>query len=270
MPELPELEVLKEEITSQVAGKRVAGVVLNKVGKTTLAGEELIPQLRGSRLEGAQRRGKMLVLSFDSGLSLMVHFMLIGYMGLVKGGPPNQAPLALQFEDGMTLEIKQVALRSLHLLKRGEVETLPAIAQLGLDPLAPDFTVENLRQRLGKKGAIKALLRDQSLVAGLGNTYSDEVLFAARIHPERDGCSLTPDEWAQLHSSIDHVLRKAIELGGSSAEQFRHLDGSPGHYHEHYQAHRRGGEPCPRCGTPIVKAQRAGRSYYFCRQCQPL
>jgi len=119
-----------------------------------------------------------------------------------------------------------------------------------------------------KRGSVKALLTDQSLIAGIGNTYADEVLFAARINPQREARSLSDAELAALYAQMKEILARAIELGGSSQEKSFRLDGSPGHAHEFFSVHHRGGEPCPACKTPIRQITLGGRSTYLCPNCQ--
>jgi len=175
----------------------------------------------------------------------------------------------LVFSDGDVFEVRGVGLRSLHLVRKEALESHPAVAKLGIDARSPELTPERFRQLLaGRRKAIKVLLMDQEFIAGLGNTYVNELLFSAKVHPAREAQSLSEEEAETIHSSIRSTLERGIELGGSSAEQFLHLDGSRGHFQEHFQVDQREGEACLVCATPIAKIQLGGRSTYFCPCCQ--
>ena len=272
MPELPELELLKREVIQQVVGKKVSHLSAKRGSPADMPGGHLVPLLSGAMVTGAQRLGKMLTLEFDSGLNLVIHQRLIGFTLLVKAGePPTKEPsLAIHFTDGDRLEMYAMALRYQSLIKQEDLPKLSLIAKLGPDPMDPDFTLEDLRQALvGRRGPVKHVLMDQEVIAGLGNTYADEILFVARVHPERDTSALDDSGVKALYHAMRPELERAISLGGSSAEQYLHLDGSPGHIQEHFWVHRREGEPCRVCGTPIVRTEIGGRGAFYCPQCQP-
>lgn len=271
MPEAPEVEILKNEATAQLVGRRVKAVAVKKSEKGRLEDAGLLPKLRGARVAGVRRFGKLLVLDFSGDVSLLVHFMLSGQMVLLTTGqgPARGWSLAITFDDGSTLDIRQVALKYLHLIPSGEAEHFPQVAEQGPDILSPEFTLERFRALLkGKRGAIKPLLIDQRFIAGVGNTLVDEALFSAGIHPEHNVATLRPEQVEAIYQQILATARRAMEYGGSSTEQFLHLDGSMGHYQEHFLVNRKPGRPCPRCGTPIEHSMTGGRSTYFCPHCQ--
>lgn len=144
-------------------------------------------------------------------------------------------------------------------------------AALGSEPLSADFSVESLAQRLaGRKAAIKQVLLDQTVVAGLGNIYADEALFFARIHPQRAANSLAPQEISQLHAAIVTILTHSIEYGGTSFSGYRDLWGEAGENYNHVLVYQQEGKPCPRCGTIIERMVIAQRSAHFCPTCQLL
>jgi len=272
MPELPEIEILKNEINAQMVGKEVTEARLEKAKPGELEGKELLPRLRGAKVEGARRRGKFLILDLGGSLSLMIHLWLAGQVLLVRSNEvqEGQSVLTLFFNDGYVFEVRGVGLRSLHLIRRESFKGHPAIAELGIDALSSRFTLEQFRRMVGgKRKVIKALLMDQALIAGLGNTYVNELLFSAKVHPAREAQSLSEGEVEAVYQSIRPTLERGIEWGGSSTEQFVHLDGSPGHFQEHFQVNRREGESCLVCATPISKMQLGGRATYFCPNCQP-
>ena len=263
MPELPELEILRRELDAQVVGRRVVEVMADDAA--------LAEGLVGACIASVERRGKMLVLNFDNERSLVIHLMMVGQLLLSPpfAGEPRDVCLALRFADGAQLSLGQVPLKYVHLLPTADVEGLPAIAKLGVDPLSEGFTLDRLRAILaGRRGALKPLLLDQSLMAGIGNTYADEILFAARLHPKRKAASLNEAEVVRLYESILVILERGIELGGSSEMAFLHLDGARGRSQERFQVKGRKGEPCFICGIPIERIEVGGRGTYLCPQCQ--
>jgi len=272
MPELPEIEILKNEINAQMVGKEVLEVRLEKAKQGELEGRDLLPRLRGAKVAGARRRGKFLIVDFDCDLSLMVHLWLAGQVLLVRSNElqKGQSILTFIFSDGDVFEVRGVGLRSLHLVRKESIAGHPAIVELGIDALNPELTLERFRRMLtGRRKAIKALLMDQTFIAGLGNTYVNELLFSAKVHSTREAQSLSKEEVKAVYRNIRPTLERGIQLGGSSIEQFVHLDGSLGHFQEHFQVNRREGKPCLVCATPIAKMQLGGRSTYFCPHCQP-
>ena len=272
MPELPEIEILKNEINAQMVGKEILEVSLEKAKQGELEGREFLHRLRGAKVAGAHRRGKFLIVNFDCDLSLMVHLWLAGQVLLVRSNEfqEGRSILAFIFSDGDVFEVRAVGFRSLHLVRKEGLKGHPAVAGLGIDALSPELTLERFRQMLAsRRKAIKALLMDQTFIAGLGNTYVNELLFSAKVHPAREAQSLSEEEVEAVYRNIKPTLERGIELGGSSIEQFVHLDGSLGYFQEHFQVNRREGEPCFVCTTPIARIELGGRSTYFCPHCQP-
>jgi formamidopyrimidine-DNA glycosylase len=148
---------------------------------------------------------------------------------------------------------------------------LTIIGKLGPEPLTSEFTVELLAERLQKhKAPIKAVLLDQSFIAGIGNMYADEALFAARIHPLRQANSLSPQEIRNLHKAVIDVLRSAINSKGASIDTYKRPDGQIGTAHYNFNVAHRGGKPCPICGTTIQRLAIRNRGSYFCPKCQKL
>jgi formamidopyrimidine-DNA glycosylase len=267
MPELPEIELLKRELASQVVGRRVTRIHFPGdepgVDKSSLLGA-VIAQVR--------RRGKMLVIEFDSDQALIVHLMMAGQLLLSPpfDGEPRDVRMTLYFGDGSRLTLGQVDLKYVHLLPVDEVEAWPGIKKLGVDALDDAFTTGRLEQILTRRrGAIKSCLLNQAHVAGIGNTYADEILFQARLHPGRNAGGLSSEEIERLYTCIVATLRRGIELGGSSEMAFVHLNGTAGSFQEHFRVKRRNGEPCSLCSTPIERIKVGGRGTYYCPQCQP-
>ena len=145
------------------------------------------------------------------------------------------------------------------------------VGGLGPEPLEPAFTSQMLEQRLQRRsGPIKAVLLDQTFLAGVGNMYADEALFLARLHPLRPANSLSPEEISKLHRAIRAVLRTAIEHRGTTFSDYQRPDGEPGTHQFHFHVAHRGGLPCPVCGAPVERIEVRGRGTYFCPRCQTL
>ncbi|MDP2661955.1 MAG: bifunctional DNA-formamidopyrimidine glycosylase/DNA-(apurinic or apyrimidinic site) lyase [Dehalococcoidia bacterium] len=271
MPEIPEIETLRRDAQERLVGKRVAALLARLAVKPRLGAEAHCDALTGMRVSGADRRGKMLILRFDDRLALVVHLMLQGQVLLTSYDDFDlaQAAVGIRFDDNTCLEFRQIGLRIPRLVAMEDVEAVPEIVKLGIDAASPDLNLDRFQGILkGRRGAIKALLMDQHVIAGLGNTYSNEILFAARVHPERDIRTLSPAEIEAIYRSIAPALQRGMEFGGSSAEAYLHLDGSPGYFHEHAHVFRREGQPCHECGTAIQRLEVGGRSAFLCPRCQ--
>ena len=288
MPELPEVEILREELRREVVGRRVKEVAVFEKTEGQFPVTQLREAVEGRAIVGVRRRGKMLVFDFEGGHSLIIHLMMVGQLLLSPPftGQPRDICLELKLtddalslrrpelvegskKDGTRLTLAQVRLKYVHVLPTAEVDSWPPVAKLGIDPLEESFTVDLLRRLFAKKrGAIKTTLMDQTAIAGLGNVYTDEILFRARLHPQRRASDLSEEEVKRLHASIVAELQRGLELGGSSEMAFLHLDGSEGCYQESFQVKGRKGRPCLVCATPIERIKVGGRGTYFCPQCQ--
>jgi formamidopyrimidine-DNA glycosylase len=270
MPELPEVEILREELNAHVLGRQVHRVVIPEGREADCSIAEWRSAIQGATIVSVERRGKMLVIGFDSGFSLVIHLMMVGQLLLssLHDGEPSDVSLVLGFKSDQ-LSVGQVALRFLRLVPSSELDELPEVQKLGWDPLSDDFTVEVLSDVLGqRRGKLKSFLLTQRYIAGIGNTYADEILFHADISPARQVASLTQVEVERLRRSIVEVIHRGLKLGGSSEMAFVHLDGTKGAFQEQFHVKQRKGKPCHVCNTPIEKITIGGRGTYFCPQCQ--
>jgi formamidopyrimidine-DNA glycosylase len=271
MPELPEVEYVARQLRQALVGSRIMRAeVLWPRTVSPMAPEELIARLTGRRVLAVWRRAKYLMLTLDSGESVVIHRRMSGNLRLARAD--EDAPytrVALLLSNGRRLLFTDP--RKFGRMTVAAPEELPALfSKLGPEPLDADFTPDILAERLARRGrAIKAALLDQSVVAGLGNIYADEALFRARIHPLMSAATLTPDEIAALHVGIQEALQTGIDHGGTTFGRHRGLYDEPGSNLEHVQVYRRTGQPCPRCGTSIARIRVAQRSAHFCPQCQP-
>ncbi len=269
MPELPEVETIKNELMPHIIGREFTGVTLlweGIVRRPTAA--EFRTRLVGQKITGMARRGKYLILSLSGGEVLILHMKMSGAL-LVK-----PASAEADKYDRAILYLGDTALHFRDPRKFGRMwlvnDREAVIKKLGPEPLEPGFTAQVLAELLkNRRAPIKALLCDQNLIAGVGNMYADEALFAAGIHPLRLGGSLSPDEVKRLHRAILKVLKAGIKNKGASVVNYYRPGGELGTAHEEFQVAHRGGKPCPRCGTPIQRIVVRGRGTYFCPKHQP-
>jgi formamidopyrimidine-DNA glycosylase len=267
VPELPEVETIKNELLPHLVGHRVTGVTLFWDGIVRQPSvEEFCCRLMGQGITGVARRGKYLIFSLTSGEKLIIHLRMTGSL-LIKP-PPKYTRAIIHLDNGTNIFFRDP--RKLGVMWLVE-NTNSIVGKLGPEPLEADFTPQVLAQRLNNRMApVKALLCDQTLIAGIGNMYADEALFTARIHPLRSGKGLSQDEIERLHCAIQQVLRAAIGKKGASVDTYFRPDGTLGTAHFEFKvAHRLGGKFCPVCGTLIERIAVRNRGTYFCPQCQP-
>ena len=271
MPELPEVETVKNELIPHIVGRKLTGVTLfwNGIVKQPSV-EDFRSRLIGQKITGVARHGKYLIITLTGDDLLIVHLKMSGSLliGLDSTEPPKYTRAIIHLDKGTNIFFRDPRKFGAMWLV-GDKNTI--VGKLGPEPLEADFTPQVLAQRLKNRTApIKALLCDQSVIAGIGNMYADEALFAARIHPLRLGGSLSPEEVKRLHQAIQQVLWSAINNKGASVDTYFRPDGTLGTAHFQFQvAHRLGGKLCPVCGTPIERITVRNRGTYFCPKCQP-
>ena len=269
MPELPEVETIKNDLLLQIAGRFFIKVVLNWEGIVRQPSpEEFCHKLVGQRVEGVKRRGKYLLFELPGDETLILHLKMSGSLLLkpISADPDSYTRAIFYFDDGRELRFCDRRKLGVMWLVKDRTEV---VGKLGPEPLEPDFNVEVLSQLLSQRRApIKALLCDQSFLAGVGNMYADEALFRAHIHPLREARSLAREEVNLLHRTIVQVLRRGIRRGGASVDTYLRPGGELGTAHFDFQVAHRGGKPCPLCGTPIRRIALRGRGTYFCPRCQ--
>ena len=271
MPELPETTVISEDIRTLAGGKEVLRAAVFRPDVTNVALEDFGERLVGRTLAGTGRRGKVIILDFGDVIGA-IHLMISGrVLPLPKWQAPDRMNTAvLEFEDGPVLTFTRLWLGYFNLYEPREVENHPLISRLGPDPFSEEFTVDHLTEIFSRKANIKAILLDQSMVAGLGNIYVDEVLFAAGVHPTRRADTLRSEEIEKVFAATRDILRRAIELRGTTFDSYHDAFGETGKFQHQLQVFTRDGEPCPSCGTGISKLKVAGRGTHACPTCQPL
>ena len=273
MPELPEVETIRRQLAPVVAGRRLVRFeVLDPRWCEPLAPEGLADAVLGREVERLARHGKYLDWQLSGEIHLLMHLRMTGTLLLEAGEPPPYARVRIEFDDLKNLWFSDPRRFGTGQLVVGDAELERFVAaRLGIEPFDERFGGAHLRSLAkGRRGPIKSFLLDQRNLAGVGNIYADEALFAAGVHPRRAAGSLTGKQYALLADAIRDVLAAGIDSQGASIDDFRHLDGARGSFQDRFLVHRREGEPCPRCARPIEKIVVGGRGTYVCRHCQPV
>ncbi len=277
MPELPEVETIRRQLADHIGGRTIASArVLDPLLVDPEDPAAFEQRLAGRSVRELRRTGKYLFIEFDDGEALAMHLRMTGQLLWTPGEPDEPTPYAravLGIDDGsvVTFADSRRFGRAWFLPAGRSARTRAWGQRTGVDAMSPRFTSRRLGASLERRtAAIKALILDQRIVAGVGNIYADEALFRARVHPRRPGGSLTPAEVRRLHRAIRDRLRMGIAVGGASFDRYRDAHGSRGGMQDLFLVHRRQGEPCPRCRTTIEKGVVAQRGTYWCPKCQPL
>jgi formamidopyrimidine-DNA glycosylase len=274
MPELPEVETIRLALEPYVVGRTFDRVDINDP-RLVRPFEPLAvgAELEGERVAALERRGKYLIVRFESGRALLIHLRMTGSLRHVgAGGKLSDDPhrrAVVKLDDGSDVAYRDVRrFGTWHLLEPHEVDEYLG-RRLGGEPLARTFTGPRLGERLaGRRAPLKAALLDQRTVAGLGNIYVDEALWRAQLHPLREAGSLDADELRRLTKAIREALRAGLARQGASLRDYSTPDGRRGRAQERFRVYGREGEPCPRCGTPIDKIRTGGRGTWYCPNCQ--
>ena len=272
MPELPEVETIKNELLPHVVGRRVTDANLCWEGIVRKPSpEEFCSRLIGERITGLSRRGKYLIFRLSSGETLIIHLKMTGSLLLnhASDTPGRFIRAVLHLDNDCQLRFRDP--RKFGVMWLVE-DTSSVVAKLGPEPLEENFTAEVMAERLAKRKApIKPILLDQNFIAGIGNMYADEALYDASIHPLRPAASLSQEETVKLHHAIQQVLGAAIGNKGASVANYFRPGGELGKAHFEFRvAHGLGGKFCQRCGTPIERIVVRNRGTYFCPKCQVL
>jgi formamidopyrimidine-DNA glycosylase len=292
MPELPEVETIKRQLAPLVEGRKLEHIeILDPRWSRPLAPHELADALVGRRVERLDRRGKYLVWHLSDDVHLAQHLRMTGSVLCEPDPEPPHTRVRIELgplrasrsarTNGTATRAGGRGGRRLVIVdprRFGTGELLlgePALEaffdiRLGYEPFDERFTPEHLRALArGRTAPIKALLLDQRRIAGVGNIYADEALFRAGVHPLRPAGRLSREQYARLCETVVEALGEGIDARGATIDDFRHVDGVRGSFQDRFLVHRRAGEPCPRCGTTIVKMVVAGRGTYVCETCQP-
>ena len=275
MPELPEVETIKRIIKPQIAGRSIVSVDVRHSQVIAYPdAESFASRLRGQTVTGMSRKGKFLSVLFESRDRLYLHLRMTGQLLVTPADYEieNHTHLILELSNGN--QIRYVDTRRFGrfwYLTKGESLAITGADRLGIEPTDQKLTAAYLKERAaGRKIAVKEMLLDQSVVAGIGNIYSDEILFAAGIHPAGKCCDLAEDRWEILAAKIPEVIAWAIRKNRITPEQY--LEGKGKEYRNtpFLRVYGHEGKPCPRCGSAFERIMIGGRSSTYCPKCQQL
>lgn len=274
MPELPEVETVRRALAPALAGRTIERARISDSRLTRPFAPDLVAaELVGQRVASVDRRGKYLSIVFVGGRVLLVHLRMTGSFRVGSGLPLPPDPhrrAVLSMDNGSDVVYRDVRrFGTWELFEPAEVE--PYLdARLGPEPFAAAVTGRWLVERLiNRRGALKAALLDQRVLAGLGNIYVDEALWRSRLHPCRRAGSLDESEGTRLLRSVRAVLRLGIARQGATLRDYAAPDGVSGAMQDEFRAYGRDGQPCPRCRAPLSRTVVAGRGTTFCPRCQP-
>ncbi|MDP2807253.1 MAG: bifunctional DNA-formamidopyrimidine glycosylase/DNA-(apurinic or apyrimidinic site) lyase [bacterium] len=271
MPELPEVETVRRDLNRLLAGRIFGQTGGPFPGSVKGIGfKDLRKKLLGRKIVKVNRRAKYLLLSLDPGLTLIIHLKMTGVLQHQQKDDslPKSARIIFYFKDGTRLVFSdQRKFGSIKLTD--DPNELPEIRKLGPEPLDGKFTPAVLKQRLaGRKGPVKTLLLDQTVLAGLGNIYVLEALHRAGIAPQRSAAAINDGQIKKLHSAIVRTLKEAIAARGSSVDTYRDGQGKSGWFQVKHRVYGKEGHSCKKCGHTIVKEMFRGRGTYWCPKCQ--
>ncbi len=278
--ELPEVEVMRRDLEKDVIGRRIktaevkgsknAMRVIRRHGKR----KEFTSRLVGTKIQRVERRGKYLLLFLDSGDAVVTHFGMSGRFqrGTGRVALPPHTHVIMTFQQGGDLRfIDPRTFGEMFVTAGDDLGKVKEIAHIAIDPLDQVFTWQSFQYLLAEKAAkMKSLLMDQKFISGLGNIYSDEVLFHAGLRYDRLSNTLSSQEVRRLYRAIQEIMQESIKARGTTLADEAYVDlfGKPGEYGSELKVYGRTGLPCRRCRTPIQSVKLSGRLAYFCPQCQ--
>lgn len=287
MPELPEVETVRMGLQRLLPKRTVANIAYDWPKGFPNTSADVDAFLIGAQITTVRRRAKVLLIELSTNYTLVIHLKMTGQLVFVDDGmrfgaghpndslqgrlPDKSTRVTCTFADGSRLFFNdQRKFGWVRLLPTIEVENLDFFQKVGPEPLAAAFTWQKFKERLLKrrKSGVKAVLLDQTVVAGIGNIYADESLWSARIHPSTLVGRLSDTQYKDLFVALQAVLRLSIEKGGSTDKNYVDAEGRRGSYLSFAHVFRREGQPCPRCGNVIIKLRVAGRGTHVCPACQ--
>jgi formamidopyrimidine-DNA glycosylase len=275
VPELPEVETIRASLAPRLVGRRLQRVEILDARLTRPEPPELVSAaLEGEVVADVGRRGKYLIVVFESGWHLLVHLRMTG--NVLHPAPEGREDdphvrAVVRLDDGSDVAYRDVRrFGTWELLEANELELYFAARRLGVEPLGRLFTAARLGRSLeGRRAPIKAALLDQRAAAGIGNIYADEALWYARVNPLTPAGELDEAQVTALREGVRKALRLGIRRQGATLRDYRDADGRRGRIQHDFHVYGRANEPCDRCGAPIEKTRVAGRGTWFCPTCQP-
>lgn len=295
MPELPEVETIVRDLKSRAQKVLCARFVdvwtdWEKMIKKPKSFEEFKKEIKGEEIADIRRRGKNILFDLSDNKTLLIHQKMTGHLLLGKwkkekgkwasqmSGPLKDDPmnkflhLIFWLDSGTMLALSDLRkFAKVELWQKEELENSKEFQSLGPEPLKRSFSLKEFKKALeNKRGKIKKVLMEPTVIAGIGNIYSDEILWKAKVHPQREVSSLSEEELKNIYLALKEILLLAIKLGGESISDYRRPSGDKGYYDKVRKVYRKEGQPCPRCKTKIKRIKVGGRSAHFCPKCQKL
>ncbi len=293
MPELPEVQTIVNDLNKKIIGRKITGIWFDapKLIKG-IKPEQLKNKIKGLKIEKVERRGKNILIYLSQNYILLIHLKMTGHLLVgkweiikVKSGTWKvKSKIKDELDEKVNGYIhiifylddsRQLALSDLRKFakvvfgKKEEVEKLPEINKLGPEPLIKDFTFDKFKALIEKqRRGIKQVLMDQNIIAGIGNIYSDEILWLAKVHPLFPAGDLNRKQIKRIYTAMKKILNKALKLRGTSVSDYRDTSGKVGFYGEKRFVYQKEGKPCPICGGAIKRIKIGGRSAHYCPACQ--
>jgi formamidopyrimidine-DNA glycosylase len=278
MPELPEVEVVRRDLEREIVGKKIKSVEADGMRSIRRHHnrKQFAARLVGHKITGVERRGKYILCRLDGGDVLVIHLGMSGQLLRAKGGrvpTTKHTHVVITFTQGGQLRFVdprtfgEMFVTELDVVEKEVTE----LAHLGIDPLEEAMSWEHFGRMVAEKHMkLKALLMDQKFLAGIGNIYSDEILFGAGLRWDRMSDSLSAQEVRRLYRAMVETLQDAVKYRGSSLSDMQYVDlfGKPGEFQLHHKVYAREGEACRRCRRPLVRERYGGRSTFYCEACQ--
>ena len=270
MPELPEIETSKRGIAPHIESQELIGMVFRRDTLRWVIPKDELSTLVGETLQQVSRRGKYLILSFETG-SMLIHLGMSGNVRIVDSGLPaaKHDHVDAEFSNGKVLRLNDSRRFGCWLFTSEPIDEHHLIEKLGPEPLTDAFDVDYFwKKSRGKTQAVKTWVMDNQLVVGVGNIYACESLFLAKINPEAEVGKISKQRLERLLVTIKQVLLAAIEQGGTSLKDFVGSDGKPGYFKQHLNVYGREDEACYVCKKPIKQIKQGQRSTFYCKNCQ--
>jgi len=275
MPELPEVEVIRRDLERDAVGRRIkdVDVRLPRIIRRHKTKKEFTDALNGAKIVRIDRRGKYLLVHLDTGNVLVMHLGMSGRIERSTGRKTadKHTHVVLKLQTGGELRFIDMRQFGELFVTEGDLDGVKELQHIALDPLADSFTWQVFSEIVSsRKMKLKSLLMDQKFISGIGNIYSDEILWTAGLRHDRQSDSLTSQEMRRLYRAMQEVLQDGIRYGGVTLEDetYRNLYGKTGEFQQHLKVYAQEGKPCRRCRSPVVRERWGNRSTYFCRQCQ--
>ena len=272
MPEIAEVETVRQTLRERIIGRRIdrVNIIYDKIIESNI--DEFKKIVPGMSITEIERRGKWLLFILDNKYYLCSHLRMEGkyYIKPHTDEINKHEHIIFELDNGLDLRYHDVRkFGRMYLIEKENIESYEGVHKQGIEPIDDKLTKEYLYEKFKNSNlTMKELLLDQTIISGLGNIYADEVLYGAGINPERKGKDIKLEECERIKDSSKKIIEKAIECGGTTIRSYTSSLGVIGHYQDYLMVHKREGEPCFKCGTIIKRIKIGGRSTYYCSKCQ--